>query len=93
MPLVTVVSTATPEHEPVDVRVGGEGQIYTVVFGGRVTVAGSAMVLLAQPHLTTETIASVRGLIDELCSPSTGGGSRFGSVIGTPGLSFGLDRL
>lgn len=58
-----------------------------------VAVAGCAMVLLAQPHLTKETIASVRGLIEELGSPSTGGGSRFGSVIGIPGATFGLDRI
>jgi len=35
MPLITVVSTAVPEHEPVDIRLKDE--IYTIVFGGRVT--------------------------------------------------------
>jgi hypothetical protein len=43
--------------------------------------------------ITPESVSRFRELIAELGSPDSGGGSRFGSVIGVPGVSFGLDRL
>jgi hypothetical protein len=45
-------------------------------------------------RMTRDAMAKWRELLADLGSPSAGGGSRFGSVIGVPGLpDHGLDRL